>query len=366
MTNSTSPPACPSDSILRETIIQHHQETLQIPMQEWQRKKQLPSVLLFTGQSGIGKKITADFLASWILCEHNVFFNTHALPLSNPCLHCTTCQRMQAGTEVNYLEIIPEDKEENLKIDQFRLLQTKRGLSAYENAYQIICIPQAHRMTSAAAHSLLKLLEETPPTWIFILTTEEASLLLPTLVSRCHHLRLKPFSIQEIQTFLKTSSLDAEKIKISAFLAQGSWERAMKWAHPDIWEKRKLLFTFLKNPISVFQTLLEWGSQDHTHFLQFLDLLELLVIEFLWWTLYPDQTAPLETLCIQTDGKSAMMTHWTHMTQSFGMSHAQCFWITQAEHLFQARAIGFTSANRKLLIQNLLLPWIESHQKPLH
>lgn len=50
---------------------------------------------------------------------------------------------------------------------------------------KVLLISQAERMLPEAAHALLKLLEEPPAHAHFCLTAEEASALLPTLLSRC-------------------------------------------------------------------------------------------------------------------------------------------------------------------------------------
>ena len=107
------------------------------------------------------------------------------------------CQRALKGSWVDFTEIRPEDEEEgrpgSLKIDQFRKLKESQGFGAHEGGYRIFLIPDADRMTPQAANSVLKILEEPPKGWIFFLTASDPTLVLPTVLSRCQSLKLRPF-----------------------------------------------------------------------------------------------------------------------------------------------------------------------------
>ena len=54
----------------------------------------------------------------------------------------------------------------------------------------------------AAANALLKTLEEPAPNVVLILTAESADVLLPTIISRCQPLHLRPLSIEAVYTAL--------------------------------------------------------------------------------------------------------------------------------------------------------------------
>src|SRR5690349_10241391 len=98
-------------------------------MKEWQSRKQIPPVLLLTGQEGIGKRAMAYFLAQWILCE-----NTKE---TGPCGGCASCQKMTAGNSTDFTEVGPESEEDSgsLKIEQFRKLKASTGYSALEGSH---------------------------------------------------------------------------------------------------------------------------------------------------------------------------------------------------------------------------------------
>ena len=369
-----------SDSPLPPSIVvQHHGKSLFGPMREWKLRNQVPPVLLLTGQQGIGKRAMAYFLAQWILCEKNgISGETFA---EVPCETCLTCRKALSGNGVDVTEIMSDAEEDagsdpgkpstlktnsfkpslksNLKIDQFRKLKASAGFGAHEGRFKIILIPGADRMTHQAANSVLKLLEETPPNWLFFLTANDSTLLLPTLVSRCQVLRLKPFSAQEIQELLKAAGIPQERIELCAELSQGSWNRALNFASDEVWQQRKILFQFLSEPSRVLLSLIDWTAQDPSHCEILIDLLEQLTADLIRWSA-PASPVPLANFTwTQWDGKNDLMAHaqWA-IARYGGIEGARSFWIARAERLAQARQDSLVPLNRKLFAQDLLLPWL--------
>lgn len=315
-------------------------------MKEWQTRKKLPPVLLLTGQPGIGKRSVTYFLAQWILCEKGGF-NHSSL---QPCNECLACQRIAAHQETDLIEILSENEEEtgSLKIEQFRKLKTSAGFGVLENRHKTILIPNADRMTLQAANSVLKLLEETPPGWVFFLTANDSTLLLPTLVSRCQVIRLKPFSTEQIRALLSEAKIDPIRQEVCADLAQGSWLRAIHFASDEVWERRNMLLRFFENPSSVTQAIMDWGAQDFSHLETLLDLMEQFNADLIRWTAQAEKPLLAE-----------LSTHAKGLIRKTGsLDQARSFWIQQAENLAQARHESLLPINRKLLIQNLLFPWI--------
>ena len=356
MTQSqTNPP-----QIVARKVVDHHSLTLATPMKQWKIHQRIPPVLLLTGPSGIGKRAVALFLSQWISCKESGLSSPSDSAM--PCGHCVSCVRFLSGNEVDFLEIKPdagEDSESNyssLKIDQFRKLKEKMGYSTHENLHKVILISQADRLTVQAANSVLKLLEETPKGWIFLLTATDATLLLPTLVSRCQTLRLKPFSREKLEELLALSEIPQEKRKICATLAQGSWDRALSFAGEDLWEQRKLICQFLKEPGKNLQAVLDWTSTAPFHFDILLDLLEQTVSEFLIWLSLPSNTTHSWS---QSDCSDILLSQAKFTVNSLGgISQARSFWLERMKDLSETRQRATVPVNRKILIQTVLLPWM--------
>jgi DNA polymerase-3 subunit delta' len=360
-----------------EIVIQHHGKTLFGLMKEWKQRVQLPSVLLLTGQSGIGKRSMVYFLAQWILCETQGFYATeHSTDQPQPCGECPSCRRILSGNDINFTEIFADSDEEaggglsgstsspgssgSLKIEQFRKLKASMGFGASEGHSKIILIPAADRMTIQAANSVLKLLEETPPGWIFILTANDPTLLLPTIASRCQIFRLKPLSTDSVQELLKQADVDSKRVEICAALSQGSWDRALSLAKDETWEQRKGLFQFIKSPSSNIHALVDWASMQPSHFDTVIDLLEQLTADLIRWSTSSSLDQPETYSWIQSDGQEALSVHAREFVQRHGgIDAARLAWIRHAEGLAQARHKSSLPLNRKLLIQDVLLPWME-------
>jgi DNA polymerase III delta' subunit len=337
-------------------------------MTEWREQKRVPPVLLLTGIAGIGKREIATFIAQWILCEKNGIqekeeesaglFGDLATPLSDsssadplPCGECRSCQRALSGNWVDFTEISPEEEGGSLKIEQFRKLKSTVGFGAHEGDYKVTLIPHAERMTPQAANSLLKILEEPPRGWVFLLTAHDPTLLLPTLVSRCQRLRLKPFPESSLLSFLEQNEIRPERRTVCARLAQGSWRRAVELAEEDNWTHRQELFEFLAQPAAHFEKMLLWASESPEQFNQLVTQLEQIVADLL--------TGTQNGVWNNSDGKAALEAHVRSTVKRLGSEQsARAFWFERAERLAQARQEEHAPLNRKIVLQDVLMPWM--------
>lgn len=104
------------------------------------------------------------------------------------CGLCRECRRIDGGNHPSITRIVAEKN--TIKIAQTKELQAQMAYRHTDGRYQIYIIVEAERMTPDAANSLLKFIEEPPASTIGILTTSQADLLLPTIVSRCQLIKL--------------------------------------------------------------------------------------------------------------------------------------------------------------------------------
>jgi DNA polymerase-3 subunit delta' len=82
--------------------------------------------------------------------------------------------------------------EQTLKISEVRELQRELSLSPHEGRWRVAVLSEFQRATVEAANALLKTLEEPPAQVALVLTATEADALLPTIVSRCQVVSLRP------------------------------------------------------------------------------------------------------------------------------------------------------------------------------
>jgi len=135
----------------------------------------LSHAYLFLGPEGAGKRLFARELAKAFFCESG-----------NACGECTPCRSIAHGNHPSVELYEPVEGKTAIDIDTIRELCTR--VQYKTNRVHIAVLEQAELLTEPAANALLKTLEEPPGDAIFILTSQSAGTLLPTIVSRCHRI----------------------------------------------------------------------------------------------------------------------------------------------------------------------------------
>jgi DNA polymerase-3 subunit delta' len=79
----------------------------------------------------------------------------------------------------------------------------------------------------SAANALLKTLEEAPPYAVLILTADNPEQLLPTIVSRCEVLRLRPLRIEQVWQALEEKGFESNQAKWIAHISGGRFGTAL-------------------------------------------------------------------------------------------------------------------------------------------
>lgn len=155
---------------------------------------QLSHAYLLVGPPHTGKFTLALNLAQAVNCKSD----------TPPCQECTPCHRIAASkfADLHIIDLIPSEKKKGIGIDQIRDMQTTAHLPPYEGRYKVFIIDHADLFSHEAANSLLKILEEPPPNTLIILLTARENALLPTVVSRCQRLELKPLPLSMVKDIL--------------------------------------------------------------------------------------------------------------------------------------------------------------------
>jgi DNA polymerase-3 subunit delta' len=188
---------------------------------------------LFSGPAQVGKTTVAVAFAQALLCETGA---------SHPCGVCRNCQRIARGRHPDVQTITAEKS--TIQIDQIRTMQAAAALSPMEGRYRIFIIPEIERASGPAANALLKTLEEPPPQVILLLTSARRDQLLPTLVSRCQTIALRPLPLGKIQAALESQcGADSERAALLARLSSGRLGWAVAACNdPDLGQRRSKSF----------------------------------------------------------------------------------------------------------------------------
>ncbi|MBW2367261.1 MAG: DNA polymerase III subunit delta' [Deltaproteobacteria bacterium] len=214
------------------------------------QKGTIPHALLFTGIEGIGKRTAAMTFA--MACNCSDIGNTSADTYSDapnqdtwqgrlaqvePCGKCRSCRKIISNSHPDIIQIRPTGP--YIRIDQIRKLRADLSMKPYEAKNRVVIISDAQRMNPEAGNALLKMLEEPPDKTFLVLTATATTDLLPTIVSRCRHIRFRPISTSRLAAKLsKDHGIDPDHAHCLSILADGSLSKADAF-HRKNWMNRR-------------------------------------------------------------------------------------------------------------------------------
>jgi len=170
----------------------------------------LPPSLIFSGPSG-ATRATAIAVAQALNCTEldaqNLELRTqnqnpepgtpNPEPAVDSCGRCSACVRIARGVHPDVLIAEPGDTGA-IKIEQVRDIVDRSSYRPFEGRRRVVIVDQADALVVAAQNALLKILEEPPPSSVFILVTSRPDVLLGTVRSRCIRLRFAEDATVEI------------------------------------------------------------------------------------------------------------------------------------------------------------------------
>jgi DNA polymerase-3 subunit delta' len=218
-----------------------------------------PHALLFYGMGGIGKKMLALHFAKTFLCKSTS---------KKPCGICESCRLIDiennSFAHPDFYLLTAEEAGKDIKIEQVKEMAKQAAFAPVLSEHKVCIIDDAGQMTAEAANSLLKLLEEPPPGWLFILITQQAERLLPTVLSRVVRLRFDAQDSSAVRQILKAKGI-TQNTQVLAALAGGSPGRALSYNQADIFAIRREALDLLKklplqNPFGYIAAL-GWGEK---------------------------------------------------------------------------------------------------------
>jgi len=165
----------------------------------------LPHAILISGVKGSGKEELANWLIQVIQCTQ-VIKEVSSLGniIFQPCGVCKHCNLLVKNNYPDHSTVIPEKS--LLGIDSVRKISNFFEKTAQIGLTKTVLIPNADKMTVAAANALLKTLEEPTDNSIIVLLSDERDILLPTIISRCRLFELRPPSGEILAQQINVSS----------------------------------------------------------------------------------------------------------------------------------------------------------------
>jgi DNA polymerase-3 subunit delta' len=242
-------------------------------------RNRLAHAYLFSGPQGVGKDATAIELAKVLNCERA------DVEACDTCPSCMKLDKLQhpnvnliialpvgknekygdsplsklADDDVAFIQQQLQQKADNLfhkisipransiKINSIREIRKESSLTAFERGKKVFIIIDAENLSDESSNALLKTLEEPHENTLLILTTSQPDSLLPTILSRCQHIRFDLLTTDEIRSALfEREHVEAMKAELIAQLSHGSYSRALELTDSTPEEYRSEAVAFLR------------------------------------------------------------------------------------------------------------------------
>ena len=187
--------------------------------------------------------------------------NTGRPIITEPCGSCKSCRKIELDHHPDIIRLKPSGS--IIKIDQIRSTCHTLAMKPYEARWRLVIIFDAQTMNPSASNALLKVLEEPPGRTILILVAAHTADLLPTIVSRCQHIRFNPISKINLETALiDEQGIEPGDAKIIAAMAGGSLSKALHLFQTNWIERRNWLIKELDSlSTDSVNRLLAFGDQ---------------------------------------------------------------------------------------------------------
>lgn len=221
------------DDILGQEAVKEH-------LQNAIETHKVSHAYILSGEAGMGRKTLAHAFALTLFCEQG---------RRQPCMSCHACKQVQSGNHPDLIHVTHE-KPGSIGVDDIRSqINDTIPVHPYSSEYKIYIVDEAEKMTIQAQNALLKTIEEPPPYAVIFLLTTNQEAFLPTILSRCVQLKLKPLRDSVVKDYLtETMRLSEADTEIYAAFARGNLGRAIQLASSEQFRAMYMqLLQLLKN-----------------------------------------------------------------------------------------------------------------------
>jgi DNA polymerase III subunit delta' len=173
---------------------------------------------LFLGPPGTGKRELAASFAAALLCPRG------------GCDGCSTCAR--ARSEVHPDLVVVEREGASISVDQAREIIRLALRTPTEGPRKVLVLEDFHLVTNAGP-TLLKIIEEPPPSTVFVVLADLIPNELVTIASRCVTVPFQPLDSDALVAVLVSEGITPERARRAAQAGSGRLDRARLLATDD-------------------------------------------------------------------------------------------------------------------------------------
>ncbi len=211
------------DIIGQEQIKEHLQNALS--------NKKISHAYIINGEKSSGKEFVAKVFAMTLQCEKGQV---------EPCQECHSCKQALSGNQPDIIKLVHE-KPNTISVDDIRSQITDDvAIKPYSSPYKVYLVEEAEKMTVQAQNALLKTLEEPPEYVVILLMTANMNALIPTILSRCVVLNMRPVPDRLIKKYLMEElQVPDYKAEVCVAFARGNVGKAKALASSEDFENVK-------------------------------------------------------------------------------------------------------------------------------
>jgi len=274
----------------------------------------------------------------------------------------------------DYLDLLKEKSDDpylqmrvpnanTILINSIRDLKQDVLKSTINNAWKVIMIFQAEKLcvpNPAAAHALLKILEEPPDQTIIILVSSNSDMILDTIRSRCQQFHFSPISNQIIQARLEEKGQSVDQAAIISRISKGNitLSRELALNYEDLMKKVYVLLNscFSKDP-SIWEKCIDILSTLKRKDIYLLEQLFYLTILFF---------RDLHYYASTDDDDDIIYKNHVDKIKKLCQSNPNGDWKSCIDHMENTRNYILRNGNMSLMTMNMIIDMQMSIQGKFH
>lgn len=217
------------------------------------RMGKISHAYIINGEEGTGKMRLAVAFAKALQCvennpefyaDNNLQFNfveqnTNTTVIGRACGECHSCKQTESKNQPDIKYVTYEKS--GIGVDEIRdQINNDIDIKPYSSRYKIYIVDNSEKMTVQAQNALLKTIEEPPEYAIIILLTTNADMFLPTILSRCVLLNMRPVKEEIIKNQLISQyHVSNYEANVAAVFSGGNPGKAVKLATSEEFKELK-------------------------------------------------------------------------------------------------------------------------------